>query len=73
IEDDALRSIAAKALKRKTGARGLRGIIEDILMETMYSVPSVENAKKVVVTRDSVENGAAPVVYDENGTVIAEQ
>ena len=70
IEDDALRSIAAKALKRKTGARGLRGIIEDILMETMYNVPSVENAAKVVVTADCVENGASPLVYDENGVLI---
>lgn len=72
VEDDALRSIAAKALKRKTGARGLRGIIEDILMETMYNVPSVENASKVVVTADCVENGTAPLVYDENGNEITE-
>ena len=62
--------IAAKAIKRKTGARGLRGIIEDILMETMYSVPSLENARKVVVTADCIENDKAPVVYDESGAVI---
>lgn len=70
IEDDALESIAAKAIKRKTGARGLRGIIEDILMETMYNVPSVENARKVIVTKDCVENGAAPEVHNETGEVL---
>ncbi len=70
IEDEALVQIAAKAIKRKTGARGLRGIIEDILMETMYSVPSLENARKVVVTADCIENDKAPVVYDESGAVI---
>ncbi|MBQ8724402.1 MAG: AAA family ATPase, partial [Oscillospiraceae bacterium] len=70
IEDDALIKIAEKAIKRKTGARGLRGIIEDILMETMYNVPSLENAKKVVVTADCIENEKAPVVYDETGAVI---
>ncbi|MBO5227145.1 MAG: ATP-dependent Clp protease ATP-binding subunit ClpX [Ruminococcus sp.] len=70
IEDDALIKIAGEAIKRKTGARGLRGIIEDVLMETMYSVPSLENAKKVVVTADCIENKKAPVVYDESGAVI---
>lgn len=71
IEDEALKSIAAKAIKRKTGARGLRGIIENILMETMYNVPSLDNARKVVVTKECIENGAAPVVYDESGAAIS--
>lgn len=70
IEDEALVKIAEKAIKRKTGARGLRGIIEDILMETMYSVPSLENAEKVVVTADCIENEKAPVIYDKAGAVI---
>lgn len=70
IEDEALEKIAEKAIKRKTGARGLRGIMEDILMETMYSVPSAENARKVVVTADCVENGAVPAAYDESGNII---
>lgn len=70
IENEALIKIAGEAIKRKTGARGLRGIIENILMETMYGVPSMENAKKVVVTADCIENKKAPVVYDESGAVI---
>ncbi len=67
IEDKALTAIAEKAIKRKTGARGLRGIIEGILMETMYSVPSLENAAKVVVTAECVLEDKAPMVYDKDG------
>ncbi len=70
IENEALIKIAEKAIKRKTGARGLRGIIEDILMETMFSVPSLENAKKVVVNVDCIENKTAPLVYDGAGLLI---
>ncbi|MBQ8514890.1 MAG: ATP-dependent Clp protease ATP-binding subunit ClpX [Ruminococcus sp.] len=69
IEPDALTEIAAQAIQRKTGARGLRGIIEGILMETMYHAPSVENARKVVVTKDCVVNGTAPVIYDSEGNI----
>lgn len=72
IEPDALTEIAAKAIQRKTGARGLRGIMEDILMETMYHAPSVENARKVVVTKECVVHDTAPLVYDENGVVLSD-
>ncbi len=71
MEEEALTAIAAKAIQRKTGARGLRGILEDILMETMYSVPSLENAAKVVVTKENIENSIAPSVYDGEGNIIA--
>lgn len=70
IEPDALTEIASQAIQRKTGARGLRGIIEGILMETMYHAPSVENARKVVVTKDCVVNGTAPLVYDSEGNAV---
>ncbi|MBC2576172.1 ATP-dependent Clp protease ATP-binding subunit ClpX [Peptostreptococcus canis] len=56
FEEEALRSIAKKAIERNTGARGLRSIIEHVLMDTMFEVPSIENLEKVVVTKDSVEN-----------------
>ena len=52
ITPEALTEIAAKAIQRKTGARGLRSIMESILVQTMYDVPSLEQAKKVVVTRN---------------------
>ncbi len=56
FEDDALIAIAKKAIERNTGARGLRSIVEEIMMETMFEVPSRENIKKVLVTKESVEN-----------------
>jgi len=62
---DALSAIAKKALKRKTGARGLRTIVESVLLDTMYELPSQENVSKVVVADESViENKSEPyIVY----------
>ena len=62
FDDDALRRIAQEALKRKTGARGLRSIIEGILRDVMYDVPSVEGASACRVTKDVVEKHKTPVV-----------
>ena len=61
--DDALTSIAQKTLERKTGARGLRSILEDLLMPVMYQVPSEYTVEKVIVTREMVESHAKPQVY----------
>lgn len=58
--EDALISIADKTLEKKTGARGLRGILENVLMPIMYSSPSDCTISKIIVTRDCVENGAEP-------------
>ncbi len=55
IREEALLEIAKKAIERKTGARGLRSIIENILMETMYKVPSEDALNKVVVDASVVE------------------
>ena len=60
IETDALREIAKKAVERKTGARGLRTIVEDILSQTMFEAPSDETLSKVVVTADNVKDGTQP-------------
>ncbi|MCH5199802.1 MAG: ATP-dependent Clp protease ATP-binding subunit ClpX [Oscillospiraceae bacterium] len=60
IETDALREIAKKALERKTGARGLRTIVEDILSQTMFEAPSDETLTRVVVTADNVKDGTQP-------------
>ena len=49
LREDALRAIARKAMDRKTGARGLRTILEQVLLDTMYDLPSMENVSKVVV------------------------
>lgn len=65
--DDALVAIAEKTLEKKTGARGLRGIMESVLMPVMYDTPSEYTISKVIITRDCVENGAAPeIIHDEN-------
>ncbi|MHB1279977.1 MAG: ATP-dependent Clp protease ATP-binding subunit ClpX [Acidithiobacillus sp.] len=67
---EALRAIAKKALTRKTGARGLRSILEQILLDTMYELPSMSGVKKVVVDPAVVESGTKPLlVYDDAAKV----
>ncbi|HBQ25038.1 MAG TPA: ATP-dependent Clp protease ATP-binding subunit ClpX [Syntrophomonas sp.] len=60
--DDAMQAIADEALRRNTGARGLRAIIEDIMLEVMYEVPSRIDITKVVITRDVVEKKENPLL-----------
>ncbi len=62
FDEGAVAAIADKALARKTGARGLRSIVEALMMDVMYDIPSIEGAKRVVVTRDTVEGRVAPAV-----------
>ncbi|RDZ27904.1 ATP-dependent Clp protease ATP-binding subunit ClpX [Lysobacter silvisoli] len=57
---DALTAIARKALKRKTGARGLRTIVESVLLDTMYELPSLENVSKVVVDESVIDHKSEP-------------
>ena len=59
--DDALEAIAKKAIKRKTGARGLRSIVEAILLDTMFDLPSMDGVTEVVVDKDVVEGRKEPV------------
>ena len=59
--DDALKSIARKAITRKTGARGLRSIMENILLETMFDLPGLEGVEEVVISREVVEGTARPL------------
>lgn len=61
FSDDALRGIAKKAIARKTGARGLRSIMESILLDTMYELPSLEGAEEVVINGEVVEGRASPL------------
>lgn len=64
---DALRQIAKKAMQRKTGARGLRSILENVLLETMYELPSIQGVKKVVVDEAVILEDSRPLyVYQEN-------
>lgn len=63
---DALSAIAKKALKRKTGARGLRTIVESVLLDTMYDLPSLENVGKVVVDESVIEHKSEPYLIYHN-------
>lgn len=64
FEDEALKQVAKKALERKTGARGLRAILEELLQDLMYELPSDENVEKVVITQDFIEGKKdAKVIY----------
>ena len=67
FEPDALEAIADKALARNTGARGLRAIIEEIMLDVMYDIPSANNVEKCIVTKDTVETRKVPqLVINEN-------
>ncbi|MGL6117904.1 ATP-dependent protease ATP-binding subunit ClpX [Plesiomonas sp.] len=62
FQEDALIAIAKKALARKTGARGLRSIVEAVLLDTMYDLPSLEGVEKVIVNEAVINNTAAPTL-----------
>ena len=60
--EDALSAIAKRAIKRKTGARGLRSILEDILLDTMFDLPGLDNVDEVVVNEEAVNSDASPLM-----------
>ncbi len=66
--DDALRAVARKALEQRTGARGLRGIMESTLTQLMFDVPKDKSITKVVITPEVIENGAEPTIVRDSGT-----
>lgn len=66
FREEALRAIAKKAMTRKTGARGLRSILESILLETMYEVPSQSNVSKVVIDEAAINGEGKPLIIYEN-------
>ena len=68
FRDDAIREIAKKAIKRKTGARGLRTILEDILLDVMFDVPSSDSTKKVVLDASVVNGENEPYIIHESST-----
>ncbi len=70
FEDDALREIAAQAIERGTGARGLRAICEQTLEQTMFDLPSDDRIARVVVTKQSVGGTEQPYIYDQSGAAL---
>ena len=66
FQEDALKLIAEKSMERKTGARGLRSIMEETMMDLMYEIPSDQRIQKCIITKESVEGEADPeIVYGE--------
>ncbi len=65
FEEDAIEAIAEKALERKVGARGLRSIMENVMMDVMYRIPSEESIKACVITKGAVEGTSEPIVVRE--------
>ncbi len=72
FRDDALRAIARKAMERKTGARGLRSIIENVLLDTMFELPSDDNVSKVVIDESVIAGENSPIlIYEDQTTDMA--
>ncbi|SFB82801.1 ATP-dependent Clp protease ATP-binding subunit ClpX [Marinospirillum celere] len=69
FREEALRAVAEKALERKTGARGLRSILEAVLLDTMYEIPSLEGVSKVVLDESVIKGDAKPLMLYENDEV----
>lgn len=65
FEDDAVRAIAHKAIELKTGARGLRSIMEDCMLDTMYDAPSNRAIRKIIITKDAILKKAKPVIITD--------
>ncbi len=67
IQEDALEMIAEKAIARNTGARGLRAILEEIMLGVMYDIPSMNNVEKCIINKSVIENSSDPeLIYNEN-------
>ena len=67
IDGEALELIAEKAIARNTGARGLRAILEEIMLGVMYDIPSMNNVEKCIITKSVIENNSEPeLILNEN-------
>ena len=71
FREEALRAVARKAMDRKTGARGLRSILEHVLLDTMYDLPSMENLEKVVIDDSVIDANGKPILIYEGSDQIA--
>ena len=67
FDHDALSAVSELAIERKTGARGLRSIIEETLVDIMFDVPSNDDIHKVVITKDTIVNEQSPELYNQDG------
>jgi ATP-dependent Clp protease ATP-binding subunit ClpX len=67
FREEALHAVALKGMERKTGARGLRSILEKVLLDTMYDLPTLEGLSKVIVDADVINNKSKPLLIYEGG------
>ena len=68
FKDTAIKEIAVKAISKKTGARGLRSILESVLLKTMFDLPSQENVEEVIVDISSVKGNSQPIIVHSKNT-----
>jgi len=73
FEEDALREIAREAMERKTGARGLRAIIEKAVLDLMFEIPSDETVAKCIITKEVIKEGADPIIEYADAPVVKKQ
>jgi ATP-dependent Clp protease ATP-binding subunit ClpX len=67
FDSDAIHEIAHLAVKKETGARGLKGILEKLMLDVMYEIPSLENVDKCVITKESVVSNKEPeLIFNDN-------
>lgn len=68
FNDDAVRAIARKAIDRKTGARGLRAILESSMLNIMYDIPSIDDVEEIIMSREVIEKNSDPLIVYKNGS-----
>ena len=67
VTDSALGAIAQKAIAQKTGARGLRSVLEEVMLDLMYELPSLKNVKECILTEDVINGSVSPILlYESN-------
>ena len=73
FDENALTAISELAIERKTGARGLRSIIEEALIDIMFDIPSSNDVSKVVITEDTIRDNKLPNLFDSEGNLINDE
>lgn len=70
FEEDSLEAIAQVAIERNTGARGLRAIVEQVMLDVMFQIPSLKNINKCIISKENILNHTKPILLDKKGKVI---
>ena len=73
MDDEAIKTVAKQAIERKTGARGLRGILEGVMTDIMYDIPSRDDVERCIITKDTIENHTRPTLILSSGEELKDQ